>query len=183
MQSYPNSDWQPLMIVAWVGALFVLAGIICTAIQLIVSIRNRDALADVTGDPWDSRALEWSTSSPPPHYNFAHLPEVHSIDSFWEDKQASPGQHPKVNPEHIEYQDIHMPSNTAAGPLMGAFSIMLGFALVWHIWWLAGLGTAGIFISFMCRVFNDNTDHHVPAEEVRQTELRHYQQIQMQASS
>jgi cytochrome o ubiquinol oxidase subunit 1 len=183
MQSYPNSDWQPLMIVAWVGALFVLAGIICTAIQLIVSIRNREALADVTGDPWDSRALEWSTSSPPPHYNFAHLPEVHSIDSFWEDKQASPGQHPKPDPEHTEYQDIHMPGNTAAGPLMGAFSIILGFALVWHIWWLAGVGAAGIFISFMCRIFNDHTDYHVPADEVRQTELRHYRQIQAQASS
>ncbi|GGE76886.1 cytochrome ubiquinol oxidase subunit I [Streptosporangium jomthongense] len=181
MQSYPNADWQPLMIVAWVGAVFILAGILCTAIQLYVSIRDRKARADVTGDPWNGRTLEWSTSSPPPHYNFAHLPVVNSIDNFWEEKQRRGGQALPGNPEQTEYQDIHMPRNTVAGPVIGAFSIVLGFALVWHIWWLAGASALGIFVSFIMRVFNDDIDYHVPADEVRQTETEHYQQVQMQA--
>lgn len=181
MQSYPNSDWQPLMIVAWVGALFILTGILCTAIQLIVSIRNRKAHTDVTGDPWGGRALEWSSSSPPPHYNFALLPEVHSIDAFWEEKQKHKAGSLQTSPEQIEYQDIHMPNNTVVAPIIGAISIVFGFAMVWHIWWLAGITALGILVSFICRVFNDNTDYVVPAEEVREIELKHYKWVQAQA--
>jgi len=37
-------------------------------------------------DPWDGRTLEWTTPSPPPHYNFAEVPIVHSRDDFWHHK-------------------------------------------------------------------------------------------------
>ena len=181
MQSYANTEWQPLMIVAWVGAVLILLGIACTAIQLYVSIRDREKNRDVTGDPWNGRTLEWAVSSPPPYYNFAHLPEIHAIDSFWEDKQKNQGKAQLADPENIEYKDIHMPSNTVAGPVMGAFSIVMGFALVWHIWWLAGLGALGIFVTFMGRIFNENIDYHVPAEEVKRIETEHHKQVEMQA--
>jgi cytochrome o ubiquinol oxidase subunit 1 len=39
-------------------------------------IRQRDALRDETGDPWDGRSLGWATASPPPALNFAVLPNV-----------------------------------------------------------------------------------------------------------
>lgn len=181
MQSYANSEWQPLMIVAWFGAVLILCGILSTAIQLYVSIRDRKKNRDVTGDPWDGRTLEWAVSSPPPYYNFAHLPEIHSIDSFWEDKQKNQGKAQLDDPEAIEYRDIHMPRNTVAGPIMGAFSIVLGFALVWHIWWLAGVGALGIFAAFMGRIFNEDTDYYVPADEVKRIETEHHNQVQMQA--
>ncbi|MEC7729620.1 MAG: cytochrome o ubiquinol oxidase subunit I [Pseudomonadota bacterium] len=181
MQSYANPEWQPLMIVALFGAVLILCGILCTAIQLYVSIRDRRKNRDITGDPWGGRTLEWAVSSPPPYYNFAHLPEIHSIDSFWEDKQKNQGKAQLDDPETIQYQDIHMPRNTVAGPIMGAFSIVLGFALVWHIWWLAGVGALGIFAAFMGRIFNENTDYYVPADEVRRIETEHHNQVQMQA--
>ena len=172
MQSYENPEWLPLMLVAWVGAFLILLGIACTVIQLIVSVRNREALRDVTGDPWDARTLEWATSSPAPHYNFAHLPTVDSIDYFWEMKKQG-----KLMTSEPPYEAIHMPKNTAAGPIIGAFSIVFGFALVWHIWWLAGVGAIGMFIAFMLRIFNEDVDYHVPAAEVERTEKKHHERL------
>nr|WP_297459377.1 cytochrome o ubiquinol oxidase subunit I [uncultured Halomonas sp.] len=179
MQSYDNAEWQPLMLVAWVGAFIILLGILSTVIQFIVSIRDRKKNADVTGDPWDARTLEWSTSSPAPFYNFAHLPEVGSIDSFWETKRNNGGKAPRQ--AHAHYQDIHMPRNTVAGPVIGGLSIVFGFALVWHIWWLAVVGAVGMFVAFMMRVFNDDIDYHVPAAEVERIEREHQQRLEMQA--
>ena len=172
MQSYADPDWQPYFIVAWVGAILILLGIACTVIQVVVSVRDRKKNVDVTGDPWDGRTLEWATSSPAPHYNFAHLPHVESRDAFWELKK-----HGKFEPSAPPYEDIHMPRNTAAGPIIGAFSIAFGFALVWHIWWLAGVGAAGMFIAFMMRVFNDDIDYYVPAAEVERIEKEHHARL------
>ncbi|MHB0775721.1 cytochrome o ubiquinol oxidase subunit I [Halomonas sp. WWR20] len=173
MQSYANTEWQPLMIVSLVGAFIIMLGIACTVIQFVVSFRNRHALLDVTGDPWDGRTLEWSTSSPAPFYNFAHLPEVKSIDTFWEMKQAG-----EVITSRPPYQDIHMPKNTAAGPIISLFALILGFALIWHIWWLAIVGAAGVLISFLARIFNDDVDYYVPATEVERIERKHYENIE-----
>ncbi|MBZ9540377.1 cytochrome o ubiquinol oxidase subunit I [Modicisalibacter tunisiensis] len=177
MQSYENASWQPLMIVAWVGAVIILLGILCTVIQLIVSIRDREKNADVTGDPWDARTLEWAVSSPPPYYNFAHLPEVNSIDQFWEMKK----QEGFAAQAPTQYHDVHMPKNTAAGPIMGIISIVFGFALIWHIWWLAALSAAGMFVTFLMRIFNDDIDYHVPAAEVERIEREHHKRLEMQA--
>ncbi|MHA3027369.1 cytochrome o ubiquinol oxidase subunit I [Chromohalobacter israelensis] len=177
MQSYANADWQPLMIVAWFGAVLILCGIACTVIQFIVSIRDREKNADITGDPWDARTLEWSTSSPAPFYNFAHLPNVGSIDAFWEAKKEKGMAADKPT----QYEDIHMPKNTVAGPIIGLISIVFGFALVWHIWWLAGVSAIGMFVAFMFRVFNDDIDYYVPAAEVERIEREHHKRLEMQA--
>ena len=64
-------------------------GIALTAVQLFHSIKTRDQRRDVTGDPWDGRTLEWLTLSPPPHYNFAVLPDVHGEEAYWTRKQTA----------------------------------------------------------------------------------------------
>ncbi|MBZ5488190.1 cytochrome o ubiquinol oxidase subunit I [Halomonas aquamarina] len=176
MQSYPNAEWQPYMIIAFIGALIIAAGIACTLIQVVVSVRNRKAYEDVTGDPWDGRTLEWSTSSPAPFYNFAHLPVVGDIDSFWTQKQRSNEQ-----AENTPYTDIHMPKNTTAGPIISVFALIFGFAMVWHIWWLAAFGAVGMLVSFLGRVFNDDIDYYVPAAEVERIERAHQQRVEAQA--
>ncbi|MDR5859483.1 cytochrome o ubiquinol oxidase subunit I [Halomonas eurihalina] len=178
MQSYENGDWQPFMIIAWVGAVIILCGIACTVIQFIVSIRDRKKNQDVTGDPWGGRTLEWSTSSPAPFYNFAHLPEVNDIDDFWDQKQRNGGKAPLSKPP---YQDIHMPKNTWEGPIIALFATVAGFALVWHIWWLVIVGGIGTFAAFMARVFREDVDYYVPAAEVERIEREHQQRVEMQA--
>ncbi|WP_110599686.1 cytochrome o ubiquinol oxidase subunit I [Salinicola lusitanus] len=178
MQSYEQTEWQPLMIVAWFGAVVIAMGIACIVIQLIVSIRDREKNRDLTGDPWDGRTLEWSTSSPPPNYNFAYLPKVDSIDSYWEMKQQPGGFKRELA---TKFEDVHMPKNTAEGPILSLFSLFFGFALIWHIWWLVGLGAIGMFVTFMFRIFNKDTDYHVSAAEVEKTEREYHKRLEMQA--
>ena len=104
---YADLSWQPYLIVAEVGAVVILGGILATIAQLVVSIRTREARRDLTGDPWDARTLEWSTSSPPPAYNFAVLPNVDSLDAFWAMKQRGPIAAPE------QYEPIEVPRNSA----------------------------------------------------------------------
>ncbi|MGQ7242981.1 cytochrome o ubiquinol oxidase subunit I [Salinicola sp. V024] len=178
MQSYEQTEWQPLMIVAWFGAVIIACGIACIVIQLVVSIRDREKNRDLTGDPWDGRTLEWSTSSPPPNYNFAYLPDVASIDSYWEMKQQPGGFKRELA---TKFEDIHMPRNTAEGPIMSLFALFFGFALIWHIWWLVGVGAIGMFVTFMFRIFNNDTDYHVSAAEVQKTEREYHKRLEVQA--
>lgn len=166
---YDDPAWQIYLIVAAVGAVVIAAGIALTILQFVVSIRNREALADRTGDPWNGRTLEWSVSSPPPFYNFAEIPRVHGIDA-WATIKAEGRAHRMPD----RWEDIHMPRNTAVGLVLGGFAGVFGFAMVWHIWWLAGAALIGAFAALMVRVFDDDTHYLVPAAEVEaiETEFR-----------
>jgi cytochrome o ubiquinol oxidase subunit I len=151
-------------VIAAFGALLILFGILSFLVQIAVSIKNREALRDVTGDPWNGRTLEWSTSSPPPDYNFAFTPVVHGIDAWWDMKQ-----HGYVRP--LEgFKPIHMPKNTAAGLILAGFATAFGFGMVWHIWWLAIGAFAAAIATGIAHTFNYNRDYDIPAAEVLQTE-------------
>jgi len=168
MQSYPNMEYQPLLIIAMCGAFIIGAGILCQVIQIAVSIRDRKKTADLTGDPWDARTLEWETSSPPSFYNFGSLPRVNELDEFWERKQRG-----EAWERPAKYTDIHMPRNTGTGVVIGAFSLVFGFAMIWHIWWLAIVGLVGMIGTFIWRTFDKDVDYYVPAAEVERIENEH----------
>ena len=151
---------------AAVGAVLVLIGTGVQVLQLLVSIKNRKKNLDVTGDPWDGRTLEWSTTSPPPFYNFAHTPIVHERDPFFimkhADKQA----------QRLPYHDIHMPSNTPLGFYIGALSFLLGFGMVWHMFWLAIVSTVGIVICCIFHVCKKHHEYNLTATEIQKIEER-----------
>lgn len=161
-----STGWQPLYIVAASGILFILIGVILQNVQLLVSIIQRKKNWDTTGDPWNGRTLEWSTLSPPPFYNFAFTPEVDDRDPFWAMKH-----HPKPAPEETIYHDIHMPKKSPMGMFIGAFSLTLGFAIIWHIWWLAIAGVLGVLVCLIIRLSNDHFDHYIPHEKVKKIEM------------
>src|SRR4029077_9500361 len=117
-------------------------GIVLLIAQLAVSIRRREQLRDTTGDPWNGRSLEWSTASPPPAFNFAVLPQVEGGDAWWRIKQR--GQ-----PTEPHYEDIELPRNSATGFICAFFATFMGFALIWHIWWLVALALLGAFATFV----------------------------------
>ena len=150
--------------IAAVGALLIACGIGCFLIQLAVSFKRREALRDTTGDPWGGRTLEWSTSSPPPVYNFAFTPKVYDIDA-WADMKNNGFVRPQEG-----FNAIHMPKNTGAGFIIAAFSAVVGFALIWQMWLLAGLGFAAVLAAVIIHTFNYNRDYHIPADEVVRTE-------------
>jgi cytochrome o ubiquinol oxidase subunit 1 len=160
MQHYADLRWQPYMIVAEVGAVVILCGIIATIVQLVISIRTRERRRDRTGDPWNGRTLEWSTASPPPAYNFAVLPQVDSLDAFWAMKQLG-----QIVPA-ARYESIELPSNSANGFLTAFFAVVTGFALIWHIWWLAILGFASVVVILVVFGWVERMPVEVSAEQL-----------------
>jgi cytochrome o ubiquinol oxidase subunit 1 len=167
LERYYNPEWQPYLIVAAAGALLILFGILCLGMQLYVSVRNRAALRDETGDPWDGRTLEWATTSPPAPYNFAVTPKVDDPDALWVAKQAgTAGKAPE------RYEDIVMPNSTGAGVVLGVLSFVFAFAMVWYIWWLAIVSGLAMGAVVAFRTFNDRTEHVIPAAEVEAIESR-----------
>ncbi len=173
MNHYGVEGYQPWLIVAAVGALVIAAGIAAMFIQFYVSVRDRKANMDLTGDPWNARSLEWATSSPPPFYNFARLPAITSLEQHWDDKQ-----HGRAWQRQDSYEDIHMPRNTASGVVISVFSLVLCFALVWHMWVLAGIGLIGVIATFVLRSYDRDVDYYVPAAEVKQIEDAHFAQME-----
>jgi cytochrome o ubiquinol oxidase subunit 1 len=151
-------------ILAAFGAFLIAIGIASFLIQVAVSIRDREKLRDVTGDPWDGRTLEWATSSPPPAYNFAFTPVVHSIDAWWDMKQNG-----YVRPTK-GFLPIHMPKNTAAGVILAGLATVLGFALIWHIWWLAAVAFLALIVTAIGHTFNYDRDFHIPVQDVIRVE-------------
>jgi cytochrome o ubiquinol oxidase subunit 1 len=170
MQHYADPSWQPYLIVAGVGALVILCGIIATIAQLIVSIRTRESRRDLTGDPWNGRTLEWSTESPPPTYNFAALPRVEALDAFWDMKRRG-----ATGPlEH--YESIEIPANSANGFITAFFAVITGFAMIWHIWWMAVLGLVCALVTLFAFGWGVRVDTEISGEQLKFAErarLRH----------
>jgi cytochrome c oxidase subunit 1 len=80
--TYPaGRGWEGLNLMASIGVVFQAAAIACMAWNIIRSLQSGK---DAGNDPWDAWTLEWATSSPPPEYNFAVLPEVHSSRPLWD---------------------------------------------------------------------------------------------------
>jgi len=154
LQHYDDLSWRPYLICAAVGAVVILLGIIAQVAQLIVSIRTRASRRDLSGDPWDGRTLEWSTASPPPSYNYAVLPQITGRDAFWAAKHGQAGEPPlALGPapgvDGAPRQPVEVPNNSPNGFVTAFFAVVMGFALVWHIWWMAILGSACAVVTLL----------------------------------
>jgi cytochrome o ubiquinol oxidase subunit 1 len=173
LQHIADPSWRPLLLVAELGAVVIFCGILCQIAQIYVSIRARDRLRDRTGDPWNGRTLEWATPSPPPAYNFAVMPPVTSIDAFWQMKQAGQKASQGVPPLHPTYEPIEVPRNTPVGFITAFFAVVIGFAAIWHITWLAILGLLGAAVTAMVFGWSDNRETELtPAEVARHERAR-----------
>jgi len=170
MQHYSNMHWQPLMLVALAGAILILLGIALTGVQLAVSIRRRELNRDVTGDPWNGRTLEWSTPSPPPPWNFSDLPQVGREDAFWAMKQQRGTAQDR---KKRTYEAIHIPRNNPTGFFLAFFAVLLGFSLIWRIWWGAGFGLLGVLVVCLMQAWRTDGEIEVPAEKVAAFERLH----------
>ena len=162
------TGWHPYLIVALVGTLLIAAGIGFQVLQQIVSYRNRHKPENRAGnDPWDGRTLEWSIPSPPPFYNFATTPKADCLDAYWEEKQKFKQGVVVSKPE---ITDIHMPKDTSVGFIQAIFSGLIGFGMIWHIYWMVAVGFVGLFVTTIMRTFNTKTDYYVKADDVKKIE-------------
>src|SRR5712672_797719 len=171
MQHYDVPEWRPWLMVAAFGAALILCGIVLQIAQLVVSIRPREKLRDETGDPWDGRSLEWATASPPPAFNFAVLPEVSGEDAYWRLKKRATKE--RRSDEAPEYRDIEIPRNSPTGFVCAFFATMMGFALIWHIWWMVAAGAIGAFATFIVFAWRDHDEDVIPAAEVARIDGSH----------
>jgi cytochrome o ubiquinol oxidase subunit 1 len=173
---FDDPSIQPYFVIAAIGAVIILVGILGFVMSILVGWLKRDQLKDTTGDPWEGRTLEWSTSSPPPAYNFAFTPVIHQLDA-WYDMKTRGYQRPTSG-----FQPIHMPKNTGAGVILSALALVMGFAMVWYIWWLAALSFVGLFAVAIGHSFNFKRDYYIPAEEVAATEDKRSQLLLAQGA-
>ncbi|MGL4273023.1 MAG: cbb3-type cytochrome c oxidase subunit I, partial [Pseudomonas paracarnis] len=167
-----NPEWVPYLYVAMFGAVMIAVGIACQLIQLYVSVRDRKKNMCESGDPWNGHTLEWSTSSPPPFYNFAVIPTANTIDAFTEAKEDGTAYQ---KPKH--YEPIHMPNNTATGVVMGALLTVFGFAMIWHIWWLAIASLVGTIGYFIIHAARDDQGYMVPVETIERIEAEQHARL------
>jgi len=164
LQKYDVALWYPWIMAAAAGIVIMMLGAACQVVQFVVSILHREELRDLTGDPWNGRSLEWATLSPPPAFNFAVLPRVHGEEPYWEMKRrAIETQQLQTEPE---YQPIEMPRNSPTGFITAFFATLTGFALIWQIWWLVGVGLVFAYATFVWFAWRDVEDYVVPAQEV-----------------
>jgi cytochrome o ubiquinol oxidase subunit 1 len=167
LQHIPDPTWEPLLWVAELGAVVIFIGVLCQVAQLYVSIQTRAARRDLTGDPWNARTLEWATTSPPPVYNFAVMPEVEAIDAFWEMKET--GQRAATR----AYEPIEMPRNTPTGIITAFFAVVIGFCGIWQIWWLAALGLLGVVVTAAVFGWSEDRESEISAAEIARLEDAH----------
>lgn len=156
--------WQGLFIVAGIGLAIIMLGSAFLVLQLLVGIIQRKKNLDTTGDPWNGRTLEWSTPSPAPYYNFAITPTVTERDAFWEAKQANRSVDDGV------FREFHLPKNTPYGIIIAALAAVASFGLIWHIWWLAGLGFIAMMTAILIRFADEDTEYLVTKEMIREHE-------------
>jgi cytochrome o ubiquinol oxidase subunit 1 len=164
MRVFDDPSLQIWFVIAAFGAFLILLGILSFLVQIYVSFRDRERLRDVTGDPWDARTLEWSTSSPPPFYNFAFTPVIHDNDAWWDMKRRG-YQRPLEG-----YKPIHMPSNTSTGIILAGISVVFGFAMIWYIWWLAAVSFVALIGTAIGHTFNYDRSFSVPRDQVTKIE-------------
>ncbi|MBB3809641.1 cytochrome o ubiquinol oxidase subunit I [Pseudochelatococcus contaminans] len=162
LSQFDDTSLQPLFITAAVGAGLIGIGTLALVGQFAVGfLRRKDpAYADTTGDPWNGRTLEWATSSPPPAYNFAFTPVAHDIDAWWDMKKRG------YSRPLTGFVPVHMPHNTGMGVVLAGLATVLGFALIWHIWWLVVVAFVTLIGTAIAHTFNYNRDYYIPAAEV-----------------
>ncbi|HEY6567126.1 MAG TPA: cytochrome c oxidase subunit I [Actinomycetota bacterium] len=156
--SYPASlgltGWNQ---VASVGSFLIALSVLVFIINAVRTQMKPKGLEDE--DPWDARTLEWTTSCPPPVYNFEEIPQVHALDEFWRRKYVQdektgtlvPVQAGSAPPHDEGHDDaghgIHLPS-PSYWPLVSAIGLpTIGYGILYS-WWLVGAGALIVLIGF-----------------------------------
>jgi cytochrome c oxidase subunit I+III len=150
-----GTGWGNLNLVASIGAVFIVMGVLTFLIGAVVSLRNGAVAGD---DPWESPSLEWATSSPPPPYNFAFIPVVDGREPLWE----RPGDMPVVTGLRTDVRDTlvttlldavpdsrHRHPRPTIWPLLTAIATTILFVTLIFTPWGAVIGTPLLLLALL----------------------------------
>ena len=85
-----SAGWSELNLAATIGGFIIAFSMLPFFWNVLISLRNGRIAGD---DPWEGNTLEWATSSPPPPYNFDHLPEIRSERPVFDARHGRTGAH------------------------------------------------------------------------------------------
>jgi cytochrome o ubiquinol oxidase subunit I len=98
------------------------------------------------------------------------LPQVTDIDAFWRAKQDRRKQQAS-SPKEKKFEPIELPKRSATGFVIAFFAVIFGFAMIWHIWWMAGAGIVGGFLTMLAFAFREKEEIEIPVEQIARLEL------------
>jgi cytochrome o ubiquinol oxidase subunit I len=96
---------------------------------------------------------------------------VESLDAFWAMKQRGP----IVPAEH--YESIEVPRNSPNGFVTAFFAVIMGFALIWHIWWMAILGLACAALTLIAFGWMERGEDEVSGEQLAEAERARLREV------
>lgn len=82
-----ETGWGPLNLLATIGAVVLALGLVLYALNAFISMKSG---IPAGANPWDADTLEWAAPSPPPTYNFVHIPVVRGHSPLWEEPESAP---------------------------------------------------------------------------------------------
>ncbi|MFP4202933.1 MAG: cytochrome c oxidase subunit I [Opitutales bacterium] len=136
--------WEGYNMICTIGAFILAFGILLFLVDMYRCARSGEPAGN---DPWDARTLEWSTTSPPPFYNFARTPIIGARDALWEHKYGAETR--KIRYGKADPHGIHMPSQSWF-PLIAAMGfVLLGVGLTMMqagIAYMGYLAIAGLLV-------------------------------------
>ncbi|MEM0966142.1 MAG: cytochrome c oxidase subunit I [Verrucomicrobiota bacterium] len=161
-----GTGWEPMNLVCTIGAFILAIGIFFFLYDIFRTLRKGPPAGD---DPWDGRTLEWTISSPPPAYNFARTPIVHSRDALWAHKHGK--ESVKLGSVEPSPGGIHMPSNSwfplvaSVGFLILGVSMALKQAGVPYCGYIAISGLLITFVGIYLWALEGPGGYHLHPEE------------------
>lgn len=160
----PNEGLDTGNLISTIGAFLMAIAVIVFVINVFYTAAKGEK---APADPWDGRALEWATASPPVHYNFKQLPLVRGLDPLWIEKTEGKGKMTPAEP----LGDIHMPNSSILPFIMSLGLFIAGFGVIYQVddkAWLV-LVFIGMGITFGCmliRSLKDDLGYHISKEEL-----------------
>ena len=152
--------WQNMWIT--IGAYVFALGVVVFVANFFWSLFSGE---EAGPNPWDGPTLEWSTSSPPPPYNFGRIPIVGSRHPLWEDRLGEGSGRTILDdgpvleqgrdtfgttPLDAEPDEIlRMPEDTAWPFFLSLSLLVLAYGLLFGLIWLSAVGVVGLFISIV----------------------------------
>jgi cytochrome c oxidase subunit I+III len=156
----PGMGWGALNLTTTIGAFILALGVLLLLINVVMS----RASGEIAGpNPWDAGTLEWSTSSPPPIYDFAVIPQVFFHQPLWVQRLDVDSEPSVIKEGPVLAQGkevlatipieavpdliVKMPEDSYA-PFLLTLAMSAGFVgLLVNWWWLAGAGVFGVFLA------------------------------------